>query len=126
MVSQEQLKIDHKALRVINQATEPTMLALMVGFTFSSRWRRLRRNPDEAGIVGSPDIPAKLEINGAWMGTMTYDEKLLGAPAKGHLYVGVVASHSNRDFLIRVPPPKKNDGGSEKPDRIMTLVTRGP
>ncbi len=92
------------ALTIINQGTAPTTVTLMVGFTFSSRWRRFRRNPDEAGIVSSPDIPAKLETNGTWMGMMTYDEKLLGARAKGHLYVGVVASHSNRDFLIRVPP----------------------
>ncbi len=79
------------------------MLTLMVG------WRRFRRNPDKAGIVSAPYIPAKLETNGTWMGMMTYDEKLLGARAKGHLYVGVLASHSNRDFLIRVPPPKKSD-----------------
>jgi hypothetical protein len=42
--------------------------------------------------VSSPYIPAKLEINGTWMGMMAYTAKTKEARAKGHLYVGVIAS----------------------------------
>jgi hypothetical protein len=102
------------ALTVINRGDEPTMLTHMVGFIYRSRWRRFRRNPDYAGVVNSTSIPAKLEINGTWMGLMTYDRKTADGRAKGHLYVGVIASHANGEFLIRVPPKRERNIPKEK------------
>jgi hypothetical protein len=102
------------ALTVINRGTDPTMLTHMIGFIYTSRWSQFRRKPEQAGIVNSPYIPAKLEINGTWMGMMAYTEKTKEAREKGHLYVGVLASHSNAKFLIRVPPPRKKDIALEK------------
>lgn len=64
---------------------------------------------NRGGIVNAPSIPFKLDTNGRWMSMMTYNEKLSAARAKGHLYVGVVSSHSDGHFLINVPPPKKAD-----------------
>ena len=94
------------SLTVINRGTDPTMLTHMVGFIFPSWWKKYNNRPEYAGIVSSPSIPAKLDVNAYWMGQMSYDAKLTAARKKGHLYVGVIASHSNRQFLIRVPPPK--------------------
>lgn len=102
------------ALTVINRGTEPTMLTHMIGFIYASPWSRFRRRPEQAGIVSSPYIPAKLEINGTWMGMMAYTAKTKEARAKGHLYVGVIASHSNGEFVVRVPPPRKRDTDLEK------------
>jgi hypothetical protein len=102
------------ALTVINRGGEPTMLTNMVAYIYSSKWKRFRRRSDSAGVVNSPRIPAKLEINGTWMGMMSYNDKLMAACAKGHLYVGVVSSHSSKDFLILVPPPKKRDPALSK------------
>lgn len=81
------------------------MLTHMVGFIFPSWWKKYNNRPEYAGIVSSPSIPAKLDVNAYWMGQMTYDAKLTAARKQGHLYVGVIASHSNRQSLIRVPPP---------------------
>jgi hypothetical protein len=94
------------ALTVINRGTEPAVLTLVVAFIFSSRWRRLRRHPDKACLFTAAEVPAKLEINGTWTGAMAYDEDVLRARAAGHLYVSVVATHSNRDLLINVPPSR--------------------
>jgi len=102
------------ALTVINRGDEPTMLTHMVGFVFPSWWRKYRNNPEYAGIVNSPTIPHKLDINATWIGMMMYEKTLTAARQKGHLYVGVIASHSNATFLIRVPPPKKDDIPKDK------------
>jgi hypothetical protein len=97
------------ALTVINRGDEPTMLTHMVGFVFPSWWRKYRNNPEYAGVVNSPTIPYKLDINATWMGMLMYDKKLTDAREKGKLYVGVIASHSDGNHLIRVPRPKKDD-----------------
>lgn len=96
-------------LTVINRGTEPTMLTNMVVYIYPSRWRKWKRRSTLAGVVNTDSIPAKLEINGTWMGQMRYDEKTKNAHKNGHLYVGVIASHSNGSFLVRVPPPKNTD-----------------
>jgi hypothetical protein len=96
------------ALTVINRGTDPTMLTHMVVFTYKSRWRKLRNKPNQTGVVNSPSIPAKLDVNATWIGQMFYTDDLRKALAEGQLYVGVIASHSNKTFLVRVPPPKKS------------------
>lgn len=100
---------DRLALTVINRGTDPTVLTNMIAYVYSTRWRKFRDKADQAGIVNAPSIPFKLDTNGRWMSMMTYNEKLSAARAKGHLYVGVVSSHSDGHFLINVPPPKKAD-----------------
>jgi hypothetical protein len=97
------------ALTVINRGGSPTLLTHMVVYVFRSRWRRLRNKPDMAALVPTPDIPAKLDINGLWMGMMPYNSETSEARAKGRLYIGVCASHHNGHQLVRVPPPKKQD-----------------
>jgi len=96
------------ALTVINRGGGPTMVTHMVAFTYSNRWKRLRRKPSMTGIVNSPHIPAKLEVNATWMGMMFYTDDLRQKMQDGQLYVGVIASHSDKTYLIRVPPPKKS------------------
>jgi hypothetical protein len=86
----------------------------MVAYVFPSWWRKYRQKPDHAGIVNSPNIPFKLDINGHWMGQMLYNDRLSTARSKGDLYVGVIASHSDRTHLIRVPRPKKDTAPKEQ------------
>ena len=83
------------------------MLTHMVAFTYDNRWKRFRNKPSMTGIVNSPHIPAKLEVNATWMGMMFYTDDLRTKMKEGKLYVGVIASHSNKTFLIRIPPPKE-------------------
>jgi hypothetical protein len=58
-------------------------------------------------------IPSSLGLNPTFNRAMISDEKLSTGRADGRLYVGVIVAHSNRHFLIRVPPnkPKKISGG---------------
>jgi hypothetical protein len=97
------------ALTVINRGTDPTMLTHMVVFTFESRWRRFRNKASKTGVVNSPNIPAKLDVNATWMGQMFYTDDLRKAHAAGQLYIGLIASHSNKTFLVHVPPPKRDN-----------------
>ena len=97
------------ALTVINRGGEPTMLTHMIAFTYENRWKRFRHKPSEAGIVNSPNIPTRLDVNGTWMGMMMYTDQLRKKMKEGKLYVGVIASHSNKNFLIRIRPPKQTN-----------------
>lgn len=96
------------ALTVINRGGTPTTLTHAVGFLFASRWQKLRRKPYQAWLVNSPKIPAELGVNKTWIDTMLYNDETLEGRAKGHLYVGVIAAHRNREFLIRVPAKGPN------------------
>jgi hypothetical protein len=94
------------ALTVINRGSEPTMLTHMIAFVYPSRWRRFRRRPEQAGVVNNPTIPAELKANAYWIGTMIYNDDLKASREKGHLYVGVISSHSDRNYLVRVSPTR--------------------
>jgi len=96
------------ALTVINRGGEPTMLTHMVASTYDNRWKRFRNKPTMTGVVNSPHIPAKLEVNATWMGMMFYTDDLRKNMMEGKLYVGVIASHSNKTHLIRIRPPKES------------------
>ena len=98
---------ERAALTVINRGGEPTMLTHMIAFTYDSHWKRFRNKPTVTGIVNSPQIPARLDVNAMWMGTMFYNDKVRKAMMEGKLYLGVIASHSNKNFLIRVRPPRE-------------------
>jgi hypothetical protein len=95
------------ALSAVNRGTDPTMLTHMVVYIYRSWWRKYRNKPDLAGLVNSPRIPFRLDTNAIWLGEMIYSKDTTEARNKGHLYVGVIASHSNRTHLIRVPVPKE-------------------
>jgi hypothetical protein len=97
------------ALFVTNRGDEPTTLTHMVAFIYRSRWAKARRRKAFAAIVNSPTIPAEVGINKTWSGLMLYGDKVTEARTKGQLYVGVFASHTNREFVVRVPPPTEQD-----------------
>lgn len=97
------------ALFVTNRGDEPTTLTHMVAYIYSSRWRKFRHKKDFAAIVNSPTIPFEIGINKTWSGLMLYGDKVDEARVVGSLYVGVISSHSNREFLVRVPPAQKRD-----------------
>jgi hypothetical protein len=94
------------ALTVINRGTAPTILTHMVVFTYKSPWDRLRNKPKMTGVVNNPQIPAKLDVNANWTGLMYYTEDLREQLKAGCLYIGVIASHSNKTFMVRIPAPK--------------------
>jgi hypothetical protein len=102
------------ALTVINRGGEPTMLTHMVAFTYDNRWKRVRNKPSITGIVNSPHIPARLDVNATWMGMMSYTDDLREKMKEGKLYIGVIASHSNKTFLTRVSPPKETKVPTKK------------
>lgn len=94
-------------LTVVNRGDTPTTITHMIVFTFTNRWKYLRKRPATSGLVNSTlmAIPVEVGINKTFMGMMRYDEKLMKARKAGHLYIGVHATHSNKPFLIRVPRP---------------------
>lgn len=95
------------ALTVINRGGEPTVVTHMIAFAYDNRWKRFRNKPSMTGIVASTNIPSKLDVNSTWIGMMFYNDDVRKTMLDGKLYIGVIASHSNRHFLIRIPPPKK-------------------
>jgi hypothetical protein len=97
---------DRANLTVANRGTAPTMLTHMVVSTYKSRWHKWRNKPMLTGVVNNTNIPAKLDVNAYWIGQLFYDDKLKDAQKKGQLYIGVIASHSNKTFLERVPKPR--------------------
>jgi hypothetical protein len=106
------------ALFVINRGDTPTMITHMVLYSYRSRWAKFRRKNTWAAVVNSTNVPAEVGVNKQWTGIAFYEKDLPEARAKGHLYLGVIASHSNREFLIKVPPrkpdiPQDTIGGSD-------------
>lgn len=95
-------------LTVINRGSTPTLITHMIAFTFDSSWKRFRNKPSLTGVVNSTlqPVPFNLGVNQSFMGMMTYDDKLMKARVAGTLYIGVISSHTNKNFLIGVPPPK--------------------
>lgn len=107
------------ALFVTNRGSEPTTITHMIAFAYASRWGWLRGKPTKQGVVNSPNVPAEVGINRQWMGKMLYTDDFVAARAKGLLYVGVIASHSNKNYLMKVPPrspdlPKLSDKAQKR------------
>jgi hypothetical protein len=94
------------ALNVINRGTTATMLTHMVVYSFPSLWRRWRFKAELSGLVNSTNIPFELDVNKSWLGYMFYNKEAEDYRAKGQLYIGVISAHSNKNFLIKVPPEK--------------------
>ncbi|ACM27992.1 hypothetical protein Arad_4248 [Rhizobium rhizogenes K84] len=109
-------KRDKLVLTVINRGSAPTLITHMIAFTFDARWRKLLNKPSTTGIVNSTiqRIPSEIGVNQTFLGSMAYDDNLKKARTEGRLYVGVIASHSNKNFLIHVPP--------EKPEKKLNKV----
>lgn len=95
------------ALTVVNRGNMPTTLTHMVAFLYKSRWHKWRRKSYRAGLVNSTRIPAELGVNKNWIGMMLYEEDMLEGRNRGELYVGVIAAHSDREFLVHVPAKEK-------------------
>jgi hypothetical protein len=112
------------ALFVINRGDTPTTITHMVLYSYRSRWAKFRRKTTWEALVHTPNVPAEVGVNKQWTGIALYEKDMPEARAKGHLYVGVIASHSNRDFLIKVPPrkpdiPKDTVGGRSADARLI-------
>ncbi len=93
-------------LWVTNRGAAPTTITHMVVYIYRSPWHRWRHKTEMEGIVNSPNIPSEIGTNRTWFGLLYYSEDLAEARRKGRLYTGVIASHSNRTFLIRIPTAK--------------------
>lgn len=98
-------------VRATNRGDVPTTLTLMVVYSYRNwLYRRLGKPfrtafvPQTIGYWGSPGLPAQVGVNETWHGVATYTETLTEHRRKGRLYAGVIASHSNRPFLVKVPP----------------------
>ena len=98
------------SLAVTNRGDAPTTITHMVAFFYRNWFMYLLDRHDEAffvaqsaGSFGMSGAPARVSVNGVWHGTMPYTDRSQDARRKGRLYVGVVASHSSRRFLVKVP-----------------------
>ena len=92
------------ALFVTNRGSEPTTITHMVVYEYVSWLARLRRKCTFQAVVNTHNVPSEVGVNRQWMGQMRYNERLAAAREAGHLYVGVIASHSERTYLLKVPP----------------------
>lgn len=110
---------DRLAITVYNRGGVPTTVTHMIVFAMHPRWQFWRRQKDRmlAGVVNTvvQPIPHELGINQRWMGMMRYDDRTNGFRQAGQLYVGVLCSHSSREYLVRVPPKKAEDAKQELP-----------
>jgi hypothetical protein len=100
------------ALNVTNRGDTPTTITHMIVYKYRSWFHRWRTKPHFTAIVPNPvmpgmvgTLPYELGLNKYWLGVLNFGE-LSEAREKGELYVGVIASHSNRNFLVHVPPRK--------------------
>jgi hypothetical protein len=93
------------ALGVINRGGTPTTLTNMVAYAYRFSWRALRWRHDFAAVINVPNLPSEIGVNGRWTGLMIYAQQTTEARRQGRLYVGVIASHSDREFMKRVPRP---------------------
>lgn len=102
------------ALYVTNRGGTPTTITHCVIFLYRGwlhRW--VLRKPYMTAIVPNPSanpmapgIPARIGVNESWSGLIYYRDEIPDARQRGHLYVGVIASHSQRTFLKKVPKKK--------------------
>lgn len=116
------------AVFVTNRGGTPTAITHCIVFLYRSWFHRsVLRKPYMTAIVPNPSanpmapgIPARVGVNESWSGIIFYRDELPEARAKGHLYVGVIASHSQRKFLKKVPKkqtdiPKRKVPEHERP-----------
>jgi len=96
------------ALTVRNVGNAPTTLTHMVLHGFQTPWDKVRRKPCFSAVVNNADIPFEMGINKSWTGRVLYGPEISDLRAKGQLYVGVVSAHRDRDYLIKVPPPRED------------------
>jgi len=97
------------ALTVTNRGSEPTTLTHMIMFIYPTSRKFFRGKPTKEAFLPNPvgPIPHELGPNNYWIGQMVYDQLTTEARSKGRLYVGVYATHSNKQHLIRVPKRKR-------------------
>lgn len=99
--------IPRSALSVVNRGT-PTVLNLMLVYTFESRWRKWTGKPTMTGVVAQPGVsmPFELGTNKTWTGLMEHDAETQAARAQGQLYLGVSSTHTDKLYFAKVPPKK--------------------
>ena len=104
------------ALFVVNRGSVPTVLNTMLVFRFKTAWHRFRRRPLMAAVVLNPgsNLPYELGTNKSWTGMLEHTDETKEARALGQLYLGVAATHSSRQFFVRVPPTRKKAATVEK------------
>lgn len=108
------------SLTVVNRGSMSTTITHMIGFTSPSKfhrhfgfqrgwWHKMFPKYTATGLVGqhplSSPVPHEIGTNQSWRGVMVYDDETLEARKKGQLYVGVYASHTEKEYLIRVREP---------------------
>ncbi len=96
---------DKLFLTVTNRGDVPTLVTHMIVYVYDDWLRYLRGKRSMQGVVNSTiqAIPSVVPVNGTFKGMLVYNEELKEARERKRLYVGVICSHSSRDFLIRVP-----------------------
>lgn len=100
------------ALSAVNRGNTPTTLTHFVAFTYKSKIHKLLKKPISTGLVANPGmhahahLPQEIGVNKTWMGLMNYSDKLQKARVDGQLYVGVIATHSNKTYLAKVQAKK--------------------
>lgn len=92
------------AVTVTNRGTTPTTITHFMAFAYRSVIHRVLKRSYFQGWIPSSNLPSEVDVNGLWHGIMYYDADLSDARTKGHLYIGIASSHSNRTYLKRVPP----------------------
>jgi hypothetical protein len=95
------------ALTVTNRGTIPTTITSMVAFMAYSQRQRFFGDFYFTAIVNKLDLPREVPSNQRWTSVTPYSDKISAGRKKGHLYVGVRVSHTDKYFLIRVPPEIK-------------------
>lgn len=97
-------------ITVTNRGDTPTTITHMIAFAQHPTWQIWRRKPMMTGVVNTTmqPIPFEVGVNKYWMGRLNYDAELRSYRANHQLYVGVICSHSRRNFLKRVPRAKRD------------------
>lgn len=99
------------AVFVVNRGPTPTTITHMTFHEYPSLWARLRGRPSWNAIVlnpspaGHPNLPQQVEPNERWVGMAVYDTDLVQSRKRGHLYVAIQATHSDKPVMKRVPRP---------------------
>lgn len=99
------------AVFVVNRGPTPTTVTHMTLHEYPSLWARLRGKASWNAIVpnpapaGHPNIPQQVDPNARWVGMAVYDDDLMERRKRGHLYVAIQATHSDKATLKRVPRP---------------------
>lgn len=65
--------------------------------------QQYRGEPYFTAVLNSRNIPLMLEARKYWIETMYYNEKTTQLRKAGEFYVGVIATHRDREYLIAVP-----------------------